>query len=149
MIDTEAATFQLSIHGQSNAQLANTAVTVQVAESPTGPPLTSTELPLASREGWFRTFGGRIRLGLLPPGQYVARALVTAPGQMEARVLRTFRYAPSLLPPEPKDPTVELPLSVDDEVPPPPPPRIAVRLPRFNPSTVLEPEVVDAFLGIA
>jgi tetratricopeptide (TPR) repeat protein len=36
---------------------------------------------------------------------------------------------------------------VDEEVLPPPPPRIAVRLPRFNPSTVLEPDVVDAFLG--
>jgi hypothetical protein len=147
LIDTEAATFQLSVHGQSNAQLANTGVTVQVAESAAGPALTSTELPLAAREGSLRTFGGRIRLGLLPPGEYVARALVTAPGQVETRVLRTFRYAPSLLPPEPKDPTVELPLSVDDEVPPPPPPRIAVRLPRFNPSTVLDPDVVDAFLG--
>jgi tetratricopeptide (TPR) repeat protein len=94
-----------------------------------------------------RTFGGMVRLGLLPPGEYVARATVTAPGQPETLVLRTFRYAPSLLPPAPSDPTAELPPSIDEEVLPPPPPRIAVRLPRFNPSTVLEPAVVDAFLG--
>jgi hypothetical protein len=147
LVDTDTASFQVAVTGQSNGLLANTAVTVQVAESTTGPALTSVELPLARREGSFRTFGGAVRLGLLPPGQYVARAVITAPGQPETRVLRTFRYAPSLLPPEPKDPTAEMPLSVDDEVLPPPPPRIAVKLPRFNPSTVLEPEVVEAFLG--
>jgi VWFA-related protein len=148
LVDTEMASFQVSVVGQSNGQLANTAVTVQVAESTTGPALASIELPLAVREGSLRTFGGMVRLGLLPPGQYVARAVVTAPGQAETRVLRSFRYAPSLLPPEPRDPTIELPPpSVDEEVLPPPPPRIAVRLPRFNPSTVLEPDVVDAFLG--
>ncbi|HVG86337.1 MAG TPA: VWA domain-containing protein [Vicinamibacterales bacterium] len=147
LVDTDMASFQLSVVGQSNGQLANTAVTVQVAESLTGPALTSIELPLALREGSLRTFGGMVRLGLLPPGEYVARAVITAPGQSETRVLRSFRYAPSLLPPEPRDPTVALPLSVDEEVLPPPPPRIAVRLPRFNPSTVLEPEIVDAFLG--
>lgn len=147
LVDTDTASFQVSVIGQSNALLANTAVTVQVAESSAGPALTSIELPLASREGSHRTFGGMVRLGLLPPGEYVARALVTAPGQSETRVLRTFRYAPSLLPPEPKDPTAAVPPSVDEEVLPPPPPRIAVRLPRFNPSTVLEPAIVDAFLG--
>lgn len=147
LVDTDTASFQVAVAGESNALLANTAVTVQVAESTSGPALTSVVLPLAHREGGHRTFGGIVRLGLLPPGQYIARALVTAPGQPETRVLRTFRYAPSLLPPEPKDPTAERPTSVDDEVLPPPPPRIAVRLPRFNPSSVLEPEVLDAFLG--
>jgi tetratricopeptide (TPR) repeat protein len=95
-----------------------------------------------------RTFGGMVRLGLLPPGQYVARAVITAPGQPETRVLRAFRYTPSLLPPPAKDPTAEAPPpSVDEDVLPPPPPRIAVRLPRFNPSSVLEPSVLDAFIG--
>jgi VWFA-related protein len=148
LVDTESVSFQLSVVGQGNAQLANTSVTVQVAESTLGPPITSIELPLAVREGSLRTFGGLVRLGLLPPGQYVARAVVTAPGQPETRVTRAFRYAPSMLPPPAKDPTAEAPPpSVDEEVLPPPPPRIAVRLPRFNPSTVLQPEVVEAFLG--
>jgi len=148
LVDTESVSLQVSVVGQSNAQLANTAVTVQIAESTLAPPITSIELPLAVREGSLRTFGGLVRLGLLPPGEYVARAVVTAPGQPDTRVMRAFRYAPSLLPPPAKDPTAEVPApSVDEEVLPPPPPRIAVRLPRFNPSTVLQPEVVEAFLG--
>jgi VWFA-related protein len=148
LVDTESVSLVLSVVGQNNAQLANTAVTVQIAESPLGPPLTSIELPLALREGSLRTFGGLARLGLLPPGQYVARAVVTAPGHPETRVMRLFKYAPSLLPaPAPNGESgPALPTSVDDEVPPPPPPRIAVRLPRFNPSTVLQPIVVHAFL---
>jgi len=147
LVDTESISMQLSVVGQGNAQLANTSVTVQIAESALGPPLTSIELPLAQREGPLRTFGGLARLGLLPPGQYVARAVIAAPGQPETRVVRAFRYAPSLLPPPASDPTAEAPpVSVDEEVPPPPPPRIAVRLPRFSPSTVLQPEVVRAFL---
>ena len=87
------------------------------------------------REGSLRTFGGMVRLGLLPPGQYVARAVVTAPGQAETRVLRSFRYAPSLLAARAQGPDRRAAAaSVDEEVLPPPPPRIAVRLPRFNPS---------------
>jgi VWFA-related protein len=147
VVDTESVSLALSVVGQNNAQLANTAVTVQIAESATGPPLTSIELPLALRDGLLRTFGGMVRLGLLPPGQYIARAVVTAPGHPETRVLRSFKYAPSLLPPPSNTANGNAtPASVDDEVPPPPPPRIAVRLPRFNPSTVLQPDVVHAFL---
>lgn len=148
LVDTEGASFQISIAGQNDAQLANTAVTLQVAENELGPPLTSVELPLAVRDGALRTFGGVVRLGLLPPGQYVARALISAPGQPETRVTRRFRFAPlTTLPPATVDDTApEPPRNVDEEVPPPPPPRIAVRIPRFDAATVLKPEVVGAFL---
>jgi len=148
LVDTEGASFQVSVAGQNNAQLANTAVTLQVSESDQGPPLTSVDLPLALRDGAVRTFGGVVRLGLLPPGQYVARALISAPGQPETRVTRAFRFAPiTTLPPRPtEDTSPEPPRSVDEEVPPPPPPRIAVRIPRFDAATVLEPGVVGAFL---
>jgi hypothetical protein len=139
----------VSVAGQNNAQLANTAVTVQVAETETGPALASVDLPLARRDGPVRTFGGLVRLGLIPPGQYVARAVVTAPGYAETRVTRAFRFAPSLTLPPVTDPAADLapPPSVDEEVLPPPPPRIAVRLPRFDPATVLDRRVVDAFLS--
>jgi VWFA-related protein len=147
VVDTENVSVALSIIGQNSAQLANTTVTMQIAESAQGPPLASIELPLAVREGSLRTFGGVARLGLLPPGQYVARAVVAAPGHPDTRVMRSFRYAPSLLPTASNTATEPpTPSSVDEEVPPPPPPRIAVRLPRFNPSTVLQPDVVHAFL---
>ena len=59
---------------------ANTSVSVQVAETETGPPITTIALPLARREGDLRTFGGLVRLGLLPPGQYIARAIIAMPG---------------------------------------------------------------------
>ncbi len=147
LVDTESVSLVVNVVGQNNAQLANTAVTVQIVESPQGPPLTSIDLPLAAREGSMRTFGGSARLSLLPPGQYIARAVISAPGHPETNVTRTFKYAPSLTPVPSNSTTSEAPpVSVDDEVPPPPPPRIAVRLPRFNPSTVLQPEVVHAFL---
>ena len=149
MVDTESVSFQLSVAGQNNAQLANTSVSVQVAESETAPPISTIALPLALREGSVRTFGGMVRLGLLPPGQYIARAIVTTPGQAETRVMKAFRYAPPanpLPPPGPADSALT-PASVDEEVLPPPPPRIAVRLPRFDPGSVLAPPVVDAFLS--
>ncbi|MEZ5285617.1 MAG: VWA domain-containing protein [Vicinamibacterales bacterium] len=148
-VDTESVSFQLSVSGQNNAQLANTSVTIQVAESESAPPLTSVVLPLARREATLRTFGGLLRLGLIPPGDYVARALVAAPGQPETRVTRRFHYEPSLAPPPERtaERTPATPVSVDDEVLPPPPPRIAVRLPTFDPATVLARPVVDAFLA--
>jgi len=146
-VDTETISMVVNVVGQNNAQLANTAVTVQIVESPQGPPLTSIDLPLAVREGSMRTFGGSARLSLLPPGQYIARAVISAPGHPDTNLTRTFKYAPSLTPTPSNSTTTEAaPVSVDDEVPPPPPPRIAIRLPRFNPSTVLQPEVVHAFL---
>jgi VWFA-related protein len=148
LVDTEDAAFQIAVVGQNNAQLANTAVTLQIAESETGPPLTSLTLPLALREGAMRTFAGLVKLGLLPPGSYVARALVTTPGQRETRVSRSFRFAPVAAPPAPAAAANDTapPPSVDDEVPPPPPPKIAVRLARFDSASVLKPEVVNAFL---
>jgi len=148
LVDTESISFQVSVAGQNNAQLANTSVTVQVAESESGPPVTSVELPLARRDGSVRTFGGLVRMGLLPPGEYVARAVVTTPGQADTRVLKTFRFAPSLTPPPVAETAAAAaPPSVDEEVLPPPPPRIAVRLPRFDPASVLSPPVVEAFLS--
>jgi VWFA-related protein len=150
LVDTESISFQLSVAGQSNAQLANTSVSVQIAETETGPPLASVELPLALREGSVRTYGGLVRMGLVPPGQYIARAVVTAPGQAEARVMRAFRFAPSLTPLPVTDAAADTaaePPSVDEEVLPPPPPRISVRLPRFDAAAVLAPPVVDAFLS--
>jgi VWFA-related protein len=148
LVDTEAAAFQIDVAGQSNAQLANTTVTLQIAESESGAPLTSLNLPLARRDGAVRTFSGGVKLGLLPPGSYVARAIVTTPGQPETRVSRSFRFAPvSAPPPAPAAPDdTAPPPSVDDEVPPPPPPKIAIRRPRFDPESVLKPEVVNAFL---
>jgi VWFA-related protein len=146
LVDTELVSFQLSVAGQNNAQLANTVVTLQVAESESAPPLSSATLPLARREGSVRTFAGLIRLGLIPPGRYLARAVVAAPGHPDTRIVRAFRFAPIEVLPERPTSASTAPASVDDEVLPPPPPKIAVRPRRFDPASVLDPEVVGAFL---
>ncbi len=150
LVDTESGSFQISVAGQGSAQLANTTVTLQISETDAGPPLTSVTLPLARRDASLRTFAGLVRLGLLPPGQYVARALVSTPGQPDTRVTRSFSYAPvATLPERPETTTASETAapSVDEEVPPPPPPRIAVRRRGFDPSSVLTPKVVNAFLS--
>lgn len=94
LVDTERVSIQLSVRGRRDAQLASTTVTVQVAESEEGPPVTSVELPLARREASMRTFGGLVPMGLLPPGPYVARAVIATPGQPETRRTKPFRFAP-------------------------------------------------------
>lgn len=145
-VDTERVSFQVAVAGSSSTQLTNTAVALEIVEREDGPPLASVNLPLARRDDTLRTFSGSVRLGLIPPGQYLARAVITAPGAPETRVARVFHYSP-IDAGAVKDPTEEAPpLSVDDEVPPPPPPRIAVRLPRFDAATVLAAPVVHAFL---
>ena len=146
-VDTERVSFQVAVAGANNAQLANTAAALQIVERDDGPPIASVDLPLAERQDALRVFSGSVRLGLVPTGQYIARAVITAPGVPETRVTRGFRYDPRTSPPPVTDPTAEAPpVSVDDDVPPPPPPRIAVRLPRFDPATVLAPPIVHAFL---
>ncbi|MCC7126751.1 MAG: VWA domain-containing protein [Acidobacteria bacterium] len=150
LVDTESGSFQVSVTGQSSAQLSNTTVTLQIAESDASPPLTSVPLPLAVRESSLRTFAGLVRLNLLPPGSYVARAVVSTPGQPDTRVTRTFSYAPVEALPARPDTTASSDIagpSVDEEVPPPPPPRIAVRRRGFDPTSVLTPKVVNAFLS--
>lgn len=146
LVDTERVSIQLSVRGRRDAQLASTTVTVQVAESEEGPPVTSVELPLARREASMRTFGGLVPMGLLPPGPYVARAVIATPGQPETRRTKPFRFAPLVSPAPVEADAATAPPPVDEELPPPPPPRIAVRLPHFDAASVLAPPVIDAFL---
>jgi hypothetical protein len=103
------------------------------------------------RQGSVHTFATTMRLGLLPPGEYVARAVVSGGPKGEVRAVRAFSLAPVAAPPAAAaEPDPSLPVNPieapEDAFIPPPPPRINVSLPAFDPSGVLKPDVVNAFL---
>ena len=75
-------------------RLGESRVAVQVAESETSPALVTAERRPLPRAAGQRGFVATLKLGVLPPGEYVARAVVTVPGQPDAHVTRSFRLAP-------------------------------------------------------
>jgi VWFA-related protein len=71
------------------------AVSVEIADRPNGKPLVGATLPVAVRETGTRwSAEGVLDLSLLPPGQYVASAVVTDGDQRLAAVTRPFRLEP-------------------------------------------------------
>jgi tetratricopeptide (TPR) repeat protein len=151
VVDTENAAIQIDVSGLDSSAMSQTRVAVQIAESATGPTLASTNLAVARRQGAVHTFGATMRLALLPPGEYVARAIVSGGPKGEVRVTRAFNLAPVEKRAARADPEPDASLPVDpieapeDAFIPPPPPRISVNLPRFSLARVFEEDVVNAF----
>lgn len=78
-----------------DAARAQPAVLVEVADRPGGTALVGATLPVTARDagqGW--SAEGVLDLSLLPPGQYVASAVVADGDQRLAAVTRPFRLAP-------------------------------------------------------
>jgi len=150
IIDNESLTALLEMTGDP-ALLGRARVAVQVAESDTGPALASGDARQASRADGQRAFAATLKLGVLPPGEYVARAVITVPGQREQRVVRPFflaRVATASPDTAPLD--LDTPLDPDAPAAPPPPIKIIAPVPRFIPETVLAPHVLTPFLdGLA
>jgi tetratricopeptide (TPR) repeat protein len=91
-----------------------------------------------------------MRLGVLPAGEYVARALINVPGQPELRLTRPFMLSPTAL--AAAEPPPDLGIPRDPDAPPPPvaPSRIVAPVPRFSAQAILTPGVVQPFLdGLA
>ncbi|MEW6322439.1 MAG: VWA domain-containing protein, partial [Acidobacteriota bacterium] len=145
-IDTDAVSAMIEMVGGDPSVLRRARVAVQVAESADGPALVASEARPAARGERQLSFGTSMRLGLLPPGTYVARAIVTVPGRPEARLHRTFRYAPPAGAPAPTVRRSLVELDVDRPAAPPPPSRITAPVPLFQVETVLQPAVVQPFL---
>ena len=147
IIDSETVTAMLEMNG-NEAILGKTKVTLQVSDAENGNPLINVEARSAPR-GDARAFAATMRLGVLPPGEYIARAVIAPPGQPETRMTRAFLLAPSAAN------TTEAPdlgVPLDPDAPPAPvaPSRILAPVPRFSVRTVLLPEVVHPFLdGLA
>jgi hypothetical protein len=93
---------RLEFHGEASAMAhlevyggaAGTPVgaLLEVSDSPNGKPLLAVRLILeATNEPDRFSAVGTIPIGALPPGDFVARAIVEVQGQPAGRVIRTFR----------------------------------------------------------
>ena len=147
VIDNETVSAMLEMAG-NDAALAKTKVTVQVSDAENGNALVNVEAKQVSR-GNVRAFASQMRLGVLPPGEYVARAIIAIPGQPEMRLTRPFMLAPVA---DNSEPPPDLGVPIDPDAPPAPiaASKILAPVPRFSSRTVLVPEVVRPFLeGLA
>jgi VWFA-related protein len=120
-------------------------VTVQVADSESAPALVSVDAqPVRGTQSGQRSFAAVLKLGILPPGEYVARAVVKVPGQPDAIVARPFRLDP--IAPAADAPVAAAPRSVDDAPAPLPAAKVAAPVAKFAVEDVMKPAVVRPFI---
>ena len=119
-------------------------VTVQVADSDSAPALVNVEArPLPGGTQSRRTFAAVAKLDVLPPGEYVARAIVKVSGQSDAVLSRPFRLEPIAALAAPAS---SAPRSVDDAPAPLPAAKVAAPVARFAMEDVLKPEITRRFI---
>ncbi|HWI18771.1 MAG TPA: hypothetical protein VNT81_13550, partial [Vicinamibacterales bacterium] len=148
VIDNETVSAMVELTGTDQGLLGKTKVTLQVSDAENGNPLVNVEARQVQR-GTVRAFAAQMRLGVLPPGEYIARAVIAPPGQPEMRVTRAFMLAPV---PDVEGPAPDSRVPLDPDAPPAPvaASKIIAPLPRFSARTILVPEVVQPFLeGLA
>jgi VWFA-related protein len=143
VIDNETVSAMLEITGADQNVLGKTRVTLQISDAENGNALVNVEARQVAR-GNIRAFAAQMRLGVLPPGEYIARAIVTAPGQPEMRLTRAFMLSPVAE----EAAALDLGVPLDPDAPPAPvaPSKILAPVPRFSARTILIPEVVQPFL---
>jgi len=148
VIDSETVTAMLEMTGTDQALLGKTRVTLQVSDAEDGNALINVEAKQAQR-GNTRAFAATMRLGVLPPGEYIARAIITSPGHPETRLTRPFLLQP--VADAPTDvPDLNVPLDPDAPPAPVAASKILAPVPHFSARSVLLPEVVEPFLdGLA
>jgi VWFA-related protein len=134
----------IELVGEDMARVGNSRVSVQIAESEAGPALVTADAQPIPRSPNQRAYAALLKLGVLPPGEYVARAMVSVPGQPDATITRAFRLAPVAASTDASP--IARSVSVDDAPPPLPMAKIAAPVARFNVEDVLKPEVVSAHL---
>ena len=100
VIDNETVSAMLELTGTDQSLLGRAKVTLQIADAENGNPLVNVEARQVAR-GNVRAFAATMRLGVLPPGEYVARALINVPGPAGAAVdaRRSCCRRPRSLPP--------------------------------------------------
>ncbi|MFM8535842.1 MAG: VWA domain-containing protein [Acidimicrobiia bacterium] len=148
VIDNETVSAMLELTGGDQGLLGKTKVTLQISDAENGNALVNVEARQVQR-GNVRAFAAQMRLGVLPPGEYVARAVIAPPGQPEMRVTRAFMLSPIA---DAAEPVPDLRVPLDPDAPPAPiaASKILAPVPRFAARSVLIPEVVQPFLeGLA
>ena len=150
VIDTETISAMIEMTGDQQ-QIGKARIAVQIADGDNGQALVTVDARQATRGPGQRAFAATLKLGVLPPGEYVARAIITVPGQPESRIVRPFLLAP-VANKATDEPEVDPRAPIDPDAPlaPPPPVKILAPVPRFLPETVLVPSVVRPFIdGLA
>jgi len=144
VIDNETVSAMLELTGTDQAMLGKTKVTLQVSDAENGNALINVEAKQAAR-GNVRAFAAQMRLGVLPQGEYIARAIIQAPNQPEMRLTRAFMLAPMV---DAAEPAPDLGVPLDPDAPPAPiaAAKILAPVPRFSVRTILTPDVVQPFL---
>ncbi len=144
VIDNETVSAMIEMTGSDQGLLGRTKVTLQISDAENGNALVNVEARQVAR-GNIRAFAAQMRLGVLPPGEYVARAVIAAPGPAgNAADTRVHVVAGrGYLGPPP-----DLGVPLDPDAPPAPvaPSKILAPVPRFSARTILIPEVVLPFL---
>lgn len=147
VVDSENASALIEMSGADERTLARARVRVQIAAAESDAPLVNIDARSASRGEGQRVFAATLRLGILPPGDYVATAVVSVPGQDDASVARHFRLAP-IARVSKADAGAPSPMEVDPDAPPAPvaPSRILTPVPKFVAASVIRRDVVEPFL---
>jgi VWFA-related protein len=147
VIDSETVSAMLEMSGDQGL-LGKTRVTLQISDAENGNALVNVEAKQVAR-GNVRAFAAQMRLGVLPPGEYVARAIIATPGQPETRLTRAFMLSPVA---DTSEPPPDLGVPLDPDAPPAPvaAAKILAPVPRFSARSILIPDVVQPFLeGLA
>ena len=134
----------IELTGDNRERLSKSQVRVEVAETEAGPALVSADGKPIPRGESQRTYAALLSLGVLPPGEYVARAIVSVPGQPDATLTRAFRLAPVAAATDTSP--IAKSVSVDDAPAPLPMAKVAAPVARFAIEDVLKPEVVRGHL---
>jgi VWFA-related protein len=145
VIDNETVSAMLELTGSDQNLLNRAKVNLQISDAENGNALVNVEARRVPR-GNVHAYAATMRLGVLPPGEYIARAVITVPGQPEFRLTRPFMMSPTAV--AAAEPPPDLNVPIDPDAPPAPvaPSRIMAPVPRFSAQTVLTPAVVQPFL---
>lgn len=132
----------LELLSEAPEQLTNASVLIEVAHSETGNAIDSAPARLQAAEmagGRRRIVEAGLPIGLLPPGEYVARAVISVSGRRVGHVARPFRVSRA-------GPIVPARGASTAPLAPAVPIAVASRIDAFDKSAVLTPQVVSFFL---
>lgn len=131
----------VELYSDAEEALKNTTVEMEVASSAEGRPLDHSAARLLSLPGdgpGKRTAEAVVPIALLPPGDYVARAVVNIGGKRAGAVVRPFSIAKTRVSADSTRPTSALPVRA--------PIAFTSRIDAFDRKAVLAPDVVGFFM---
>ena len=147
IIDSDALSATIELTGSDAQRLSRSRVVFEIAASETSPALVHAQTRQSTRGNLLRAFGATLKTELLPPGDYVVRAVVTVPDERPALFTHAFRTMSTVAPTTATSSAAPAHAADPDAPPAPPPPsRIIAPVPGFAVEDVLKPEVVNSFL---